>query len=825
MAPYPSDLERPGLLRDGRSIMIRPSRPVDLDALSTFFGRLSRRTVSFRMLGPVVTMDRARTAHFLDADHDQRLNLLATLDDEVIGIAEYARQPDNPDRADIAFTVEDGYQGIGLGGLLMEHLAAAARERGIAVFEADVLAENMPMLRAFESSGYRLQFGPPGSVQHVDIAVDPRRQVLARSDRRMQTATRSSLHAIFAPRSVAVVGASRERRNVGHAILRNLQECGFAGPLYAVNPKATEIAGIPSVPSVRDAGGPVDMAVVAVPAGMVPQVLADCAAHDVGAVVVVSTEMDARNPQGRELLQFARGHGMRLVGPNCMGVVSLRPDVDLVATFSPVVPPRGRVAMASQSGPLGLAVLDHAHRLGLGFSGFVSLGDSLDVSPNDLLQWWEADPATSLVLLHLEAFGNPRTFARTARRVAARKPIIAVHPGTTAPAPDPAEPESAARPADSDTAVDTLFTQAGIIRTRTMQEMFDTALLLAHQPVPAGSRVAVLTNAGGPGALTAGACRGAGLGLARLTAETTAALPERTRGDTANPVDLTPEATGADYRRALAALLADPGVDAVVVLFIPPLVDESEAVAEAIVAAAATAPAKPVLASFLSRAGLSELLRSPDGRSIPSYLFPESAAVALGHAARYGEWLRRPAGVVRDPADSVVRRARELLAGRGVGPLDPAGTAELLRCFDFRVAPGTTPPEGQDLILDVSDDPLFGPVVTLGAVGEYARLLGDVGHRITPVSNRDAEALVRGLPSYPRLRGGLDRPGVDVDALVAAVQQVSAMVESLPELAELRVGGLRVGVGDGGVVFDDVSARLQKPTAARRVREATVDPG
>jgi acyl-CoA synthetase (NDP forming)/GNAT superfamily N-acetyltransferase len=820
VATHPRGLERPGLLDDGRSLLVRPARPEDLDRLLAFFGRLSRCTISYRMLGPVVPMGAAATRRLVDADHDGRLVLLALLGDAVIGVAEYSRLPERPDRAEVAFTVEDAFQGLGLGGLLLEHIAAAARERGVAVLEADVLAENAPMLRAFRGSGYRVEFGPPASVQHVDLAVDPRTQVIARSDRREHLSTRSSLHPLFAPAAVAVIGANRQRRGVGNAILRNLLDGGYAGGLYAVNPHAGHIESVPCFPSLAEVPGPVDLAVIAVPADAVPAVLEQCAAKGVGAAVVVSA--DGQRPDGaaarsteRRLARYARTHGMRLVGPNCMGLLRLQPGVRLVATFSPTVPGRGRVSMASHSGPLGLAVLDHARRLGLGFCDFVSLGDSADLSSNDLLQWWEADAATGVVLLHLERFGNPRKFARLARRVAARKPVIAVAPGP-ARGPDPRPPDGPARPSDSDAAMSALFAQAGVIRARTMQEMFDTALLLASQPVPRGTRVAVLTNAGGPGTLTAAACRAAGLTLAEPAAS-------------ANPVDLTPMATAADYASAMAALLADDAVDAVIVLFVPPLVQDAAAVAAAVVEAAARYPKKTVASSFLSIDGLSDLLRR-DGCTIPSYLYPESAAAALGHAAAYGVWREQAAGVVREPEGIDAERARKLVERHGPGRPDPAATAELLACYGLRLADpdadaitGNAPSaHAQHVTVGVVTDPTFGPVVAFGLAGDYAELLGDLAFRITPISDRDAQEMVRSVRAYDLLAGRRGRPPVDLDAVVDAVLRVSAMVESLPELAQLDIRRIRVGPPGAGAVLLDAALLLADPVAARVPIEPTV---
>ncbi|HNP56735.1 MAG TPA: GNAT family N-acetyltransferase [Gordonia sp. (in: high G+C Gram-positive bacteria)] len=819
MTAYPLDLERPGLLRDGRSILIRPASPDDADVVLGFNGRLSRRTIAIRSLGPIITMDRDAAVRLVTNDYHDRLVLLATLDDHVIGVADYVRNETAADRADIAFTVEDAYQGMGLGGLLLEHLAAAARERGIEVFEADVVSENLPMIRTFQSSGYRVEFDQEGGITHLELTVDPRRQVLVRSERRASTAIASSLHPVFAPRSVAVVGAGRSARSVGGAVLRNILDGGFTGPVHAVNPNAAQVHGVTTVASVLDIEE-LDLAIVAVPSADVPQVLDDCAQRDVGAAIVVSTEMDGSGDRGDELLRFARGHGMRVVGPNCMGVISVRHDVRLMATFSPTVPPGGRVAMASQSGPLGLAVLDHAARVGLGFSGFVSLGDSLDVSPNDLLQWWETDRNTGLVLLHLDTFGNARRFSRIARRLAVKKPVIAVHPG----AGD-----------DSEAVLGALFTQAGIIRARTMQEMFDTALMLANQPPPPGRRIAILTNAGGPGSLAAGACRAAGLVLAELAEETVRVLADIGR-PASNPVDLTPEGDEDDYRVALGALLGDRGVDAVIVLFIPPLVERSAPIAQAIVDAATSVPNKPVLASFLSQEGVVEELRVTPSRSIPSYRFPEAAATALGHAVAYNNWLRMPGGIIRTPKGVSVAEARILVRGFGPGELDADRAKRLLATFgivaDLRDA-DATPDDGgrgedqhgesQDVTLRVVDDPIFGPVLALGSASMYAKLYGDIVYRITPLTDRDARMMVESLRSYPILAGTADRPSVDVDALVDLLLRVSALVESVPELGALDARRICVGPPGAGATVTSVHLTLTEPSVARVAREATLE--
>lgn len=819
MTEYPADLERPGLLRDGRSILIRPGTVRDSDAVLDFYGRLSRRSVAFRTLGPVVTMDRASTEEFLDNDFHGRLVLLATLDDRVIGMADYTRSSE--DRADVGFTVEDAFQGMGMGGLLLEHLAAAARDRGITVFDADVLAENLPMLRTLQSSGYRVEFGEPGSVQHVDVAIDPQRRVLARSDRRERVAIGSSLGLFFAPKSVAVIGASRKPRTVGNALFRNLREGGLDGPVYPVNPNITDIDGVACVKSVRELDS-VDLAVVAVRADIVTEVLQECVDSGIRAVIVVSAGMESGR-DAQELVRLVRGHDMRMIGPNCMGVVSLsvRGSGDLVATFSPAVPPRGRVSMVSQSGPLGLAILDHARRLNLGFRGFVSLGDSFDVSSNDLLQWWGGDRSTGVVLLHLDKFGNPRKFARAAQRLSLRKPVIAVHPGSfTRSAPSGADEV----PTDSDAVLDALFSQTGVIRTRTMQEMFDTALLLANQPVPAGPRVAILTNAAGPGALTLGASRSAGLVSAEPASATREALDAIGATSSSNPVDLRPDATAEQYREALRALLSDFGVDAVIVLFLPPLIDESDSVAQALVAEAGAVPTKPVVASFVSTEGLIDELRVDDRRTIPSYRFPESAATALGRAAAYGNWLRLPVGVVKEPPGISVSDAKSLVAACGPGVMNSDRVRELLGCFGLAVIETSeVSATHATLTLRVLDDPIFGPVLALGSAPEIVDVFGDVAYRVTPLTDRDALAMVESLRTYPVLAGLRDVEAVDLDAVVDLLMRVSMMVEVIPEVSSIRSGALRVGGVGEKIGFTDVTILLNEPSQGRPVREATVD--
>ncbi|MFJ4790104.1 GNAT family N-acetyltransferase [Streptomyces sp. NPDC088794] len=784
--PYPEDLEQPGLVRTGRSTFVRPVRPEDVDRLVAFVGGLSRATLAYRSLGPVVRARDDVIRRGAHVDYLNELALVALAGDEIAGLVRYVRDPEEPEHAEVTFTIRDDHQSEGFGRLLLEHIAAAARTRGIRVLEADVLADNTRMINVFLGSGYRVESGPPGQIVHFEIAVDPQAQAVARAERREHTAVRRSLRPLLEPRSVAVIGANRGPLTIGHEIVANLLRGGFRGPVFPVNPRAEQVAGAQAYPDVRGLPEVPDLALVAVRAEAVPDVVRECATAGVKAVVVVSTGFGETGVEGRatelELARFARASGMRLVGPNCMGVVNTTPAARLAATFSPALPAPGRVAMSSQSGPLGLAVLDFARRLRLGFSGFVSVGHAMDVSTNDLLQWWEEDPETSVVLLHVETFGNPRRFARIARRVAPRKPIVAVHPG------------------HADAAVDSLFAQSGVIRTRSLQELFDVALLLAHQPPPPGNRVAVITNAGGPAALTVGACEASGLRVPALGEHIRHALHTALspRADVSNPIDLTPMATAAHYRRALDAVLADDGIDAAVVLFMPPLADKPDEVAAAILDAAEAAPEKPVVASFLGGAGVADLLHRGE-LVVPTYAFPESAAASLGHAAAYQTWRSTPAGVIPDLAGVAPDRARSLVTGCTPGAVPPRVAAELLASYGISVRDTHAP--GPDAFLSVRADPAFGPVIAFGLTGDYADLMADVAHRITPLSDRDAREMIRSLRAAPLLDGRVGGPGVDLPALEETVLRISAMVEDLPEIESMELRPVRLlPPGDGVAV-------------------------
>ena len=580
------DRARDTILRDGSAIRIRPARPEDEPALVAFLTGLAPESRRMRFAGLVSDLEAQALRWAAPAD-PAGCSLVAEtgIADRIIAHASYDRI--GPDSAEVAFIVADELQGRGIATLLLEELAERAQEAGISTFSADVLAENGRMLRVFHESGFPTRLrAEPGAVlvEFPTALTGPARE---RFERREQIAAAAAVHGLLYPASVAVVGASRRRGTIGGELFHNLLSGGFTGPVYPVNPNADVVQSVAAYRAIGDIPGPVDLAVLVVPATSAVDVARGCAGKGVKTIVVVSPGFAEIGGEGiarqRELLAVCRQAGMRLVGPNCMGVINLAPSVSMNATFSPTAPIGGRVGFLSQSGALGLAIIEHANRLGLGLSSFISIGNKADLSGNDFLQYWEDDPASAVLALYLESVGNPRKFARIARRVGRSKPIIAVKSGRSAAGARATSSHTGALIGASDVTVEALFHQAGVVRTDTLGEFFDVASLLANQPLPAGRRVAILTNGGGPGILAADACDADGLVVPALPAEVRAALAEFLPAEAAlgNPVD-TIEGTPDAFRRAIEVLAAWEGIDAIIVLFVPPLVTKTEDVAAAI---------------------------------------------------------------------------------------------------------------------------------------------------------------------------------------------------------------------------------------------------
>ena len=830
------DRARDTILRDGASIRVRDAVPEDEAGLEAFLEGLDVETRRLRFAS--VGTDLAARAHrwaVPERPDDCSLVAVTGVDDRIIGNGSYDQL--STDSAEVAFVVADEFQGRGVATLLLEELARRAHEAGVSTFVAEVLPENARMLDVFRTSGFALRVrSEPGSVV-VELPTDLTGEARQRFERREQEAAAAAVRALLHPTAVAVIGASRRRGTVGGELFHNLLSSGFPGPVYPVNPNADVVQSVAAYRSVTDIPGRVDLAVIVSPAASVLDVARACATKGVKSVVVVSPGFAETGPEGaerqRQLVSICRGAGMRLVGPNCMGIINLEPGARLNATFSPTLPVDGRVGFLSQSGALGLAIIEHANRLDLGLSTFISIGNKADMSGNDFLQYWESDERCAVIALYLESVGNPRKFARIARRVGRTKPIIVVKSGRSAAGARATSSHTGVLIGASDVTVDALFHQAGVVRTDTLAEFFDVASLLANQPLPAGRNVAILTNGGGPGILAADACEGDGLNVPPLPdgvrRELAGFLPAEAA--LSNPVD-TIDASPESFRRAIATLGAWDGIDAIIVLFVPPLGAGVEDVAQAIREAATELPRPmPVLAVFMATEGEPAALRGPGGR-VPVYAYPEEAARALAHAAGYAAWRAAPAGnaarfddVRSDEAAGVLAEAMgEIGSGRTSEDgfpdgdrsrwLRPDEVARVLDCYGIRTAdttgdPGARETDGVEMLVGVVHDRLFGPVIACGAGGSAMGRQRDVAVRITPLTDRDADEMIRSLAMLPVLEGAAGTPPVDLAALEELLLRVSAMVEAHPEIVEMDCNPVLVGPESAIVV--EARVRIEAP--------------
>jgi acyl-CoA synthetase (NDP forming)/GNAT superfamily N-acetyltransferase len=809
------------LLVDGATIEIRPATAGDFDAVWQMHRAMSPDNIYLRFFSvSLVAAEQAarRICREPAADHAA---LLAWLAGELVGVAIY-EIGGRPDTAEIAFAVADHAHHRGVATLLLEHLVSVAHDRGVRTFTASVLAENYAMLKVFADAGLHarreladgvteLSFDLPGDV--ADPGWGPYLDAVAARESHADVA---SLRHIFAAESVAVVGASRRPESVGRAILHNLVTGGYTGQVYAVNPHASELEGVPCLPSPAALPGPVDVAVVVVPRPAVLDVAQECGKRGIKALVVITSGLDRADKTS--LLARCRHHGMRLIGPNCFGIAV--PGIGLDATFGAQHPAAGKAGLAVQSGGLGIALCGQLSRLGIGISSFASLGDKCDVSGNDLLMWWEQDPATKLAVLYLESLGNPRRFGRIARHAGATMPVLTVHAGRS---------EAGQRAAASHTAAaatplvtrEALFAQAGVIATRDIGELLDAAALLASQPVPAGGRVAIVSNAGGAGVLAADSCTDAGLHVAMLGSqiqdELRRLLPAG--ANVTGPVDTTAAVPPDIFRRCLEQVAADDGVDAILVLTVP------TAIADLASVACSADVAKPLVLSVPDQAETVRLLPGlPAGPGpVPAYAHPASAARALAHAGRYGAWRARRPGRVPEFGDLRGDDARTLIhafleRSPEEGWLGPAETAHLLACYGITQVT-SRPVADEQAAVHVAAQ-LAGPVV----------LKADVAGL---VHKSDAGAVQLDLHGPDEVRAGYralaERFGTRMSAAVIQ-PMVTGGTEVIIGVVQEPVFGPLVVFGLGGVATDvlgDRSARLTPLTdtdAAALIRSVRVAP-
>lgn len=899
-SPHPESRHEGGalVLDDGSRLRVWRALPEDRRRVQAFLDELSeeevRETAASLRLEPdelARALTRPRPGDTLLVEAEERAERLA-------GLAAWRSSDDADGAAVVGVAVAPSFRRHHLGRRLLERIGVWAAHAGAEVLEGRASAENEALERLFEGSGLQVRESEEDGERHLTVELRSAVEGKELEDFARRIVAASSLRPLFRPDTVAVVGASRDPGKVGHRIFRSLLDADFRGTVHPVNPEADQVESVRAYPSVAEVPDEVELAVVAVPAPAVAEVVEACGEAGVEALVVISAGFAETGDEGRrmqdEVLERVRAHGMRMVGPNCLGLISTDPDVRLNASFAPSMPPPGRAALCSQSGALGIAVIASARRVSLGLSTFVSVGNKADVTADHLLEYWQEDPSTDVALFYLESFSEPRRLGRIAREVARSKPVVMVKSGRTEAGGRAAGSHTAAL-AGSDVAVEAFFAQTGIIRAGSLQEMFDLARFLTLEPLPPGRKVAVVTNAGGPSILCADALESAGLDVPTLDRETRDRLGEvlPDAAATANPVDMVASAGPEEYSETIQAVLASPEVDALVVIYTPVGLFETGEVEEAVLDAVEEARAngadgKPVVASVVG--GEEEVYALSAGeRSLPAYPFPEEIGRTLGRVIGYREWRDEAPGSFPDFPDQELKEARDVcraaLDERGEGWLPVERALEVLEAAGLQVAEGGVAADADEAVeiaeevgwpvvakvastevvhktemggvelgledadalrdavdvieermeeagelesmegilvqpmlegaaevmLGVSPDPVFGPVLSFGLGGIHVEVLEDVAFRVAPLTDRDAAEAVREIRGFELLTGYRDHPEADLDALEEALLRLSRLVEEVPEIGEMDLNPVFALEPGSGYRVVDASVEVRQP--------------
>ena len=875
---YPSEWEADVVLVDGSTAHLRPIRPEDADDLQRFHVAQSAESIYLRFFAPMPRLSDRDLYRFTNVDHDERVALVITMGGEIIGVGRYDRIDGNA--AEVAFNISDHHHGRGLGSVLLEHLAAAAREHGIHRFVAEVLPQNRKMIAVFRDAGYEVSHRYEDGVISLSFQIDPTEKSLAVMEAREHRAESVSVRALLNPTSVVLVGASRHEGTIGHQLLKDIIHGGFAGELYVVHPEADSVLGVPAHRSLVDVPGHVDLAIIAIPAAGVLDIVADCAAKGVRGLVVISGGFAEEGTAGlarqRELVAMARENGMRVVGPHSWGMINTNPTTRLNVSLMGELPPAGRIGLFAQSAASSVLAMDVIADRGLGVSTFVSAGNRADVSGNDCLQYWEEDENTEVVGMYIESIGNPRKFSRIARRLSRRKPVIVVKSGQAGFSPPGHAIRRSAAPHQ---ALDALLAQSGCIRVENVPQLFDVAQLLLSQPLPEGPRVAIVANTHGLGALLVDACSQWGL-------------------EPRTPVVLPTVAAPDEFRAAMEAAFGAEDVDAVVAAFVPPLATHAADLAGMLTTVSSTAR-QPVVACLLGMPGIRAQLETV--RTVPTYPSPEVAVRALALATRYRTWRAKDPGVRIEPENcdraGAAAFIEELMADHPDGvDLDPGSSGRLLEFYGVRTWPAspvtdrhdavgaanrlgwpvalkTTAPHlrhrvdlggvrlgisgpteladhlaamrrtlrplgGDDLVVQrmapggvacvirTTEDPLFGPVISFGVAGDASELLGDVSYGIPPLTDVDVAQLVSSVRAAPKLFGHRGARAVDVASLHDVIARIACLAENHPEIAELEINPIVVSEGSAAVLNAEVRLSPDSGRTDAGIRELTVnDPG
>ncbi len=874
-------------LKDGSMIYLRVIRPDDEEKIISFVSRLSSQSIYLRFHYVLTSLSKEEAHLYTHLDYDNTFAVVAVQgegpEEKIIGVGRYWRLP-SANKAEIAFVVEDTYQGKGIGTHLLELLASAAKERGIDIFEIETIPENTNMTSVLKESGFELINRIPESHgERIIYSITPTPLVTKKTAEREKIASIASIGKFMTPKSIAVVGASN-KPGIGNAFVKNLIESGYNGIIYPINPKQEVVSSIKTYPSVLDVPGSIDLAIIVVSAERIQPLVEECGRKGVKSLLVITAGFSEMGGEGvereKKLVKTARAYGMRIIGPNCLGILNTDPQIRMNATFAPLIVPHGKVAFGTQSGALGGAILYYCTRIGMGLSNFVSIGNRPDVSGNELLQYWTEAKDTDIILLYLESFGDPRKFARIARETTLKKPVLVVKSGRSTVGARAAASHTGAMMSD-DIASDALFKQTGMIRCDTLEELFDTATLLANQPLPKGNRIAILTNGGGAGIMAADALSAKGFQLPILSEKTRNELKSflPPKASYLNPVDTTAEVSPDQYKRTLSLLLNED-IDAVVTIYIPPMLELLDFMSLAIRQIAPEFRKKgiPLLASFLGVKQEKLTVGSAEEGFIPTYTFPESTAFALAKAYEYSERLKKPEGKIpvfndvnKPAAEAIVKAAitkntgspvwlnsdeiAGLLSAYGIkfansriaesakeaaGVADNIGYPVAVKLFSPTIThktdvggvilnlksaeevidaynqigkklekisrksemKGVTVQKmlsgGVELIVGITQDKTFGPLIMFGLGGIYAELFKDVSFRIHPLTDIDARDMVSAFKSHKILDGWRGAPPSDIPAVENLLLRISAMIEDIPEIQEMDLNpimAMETGMG------------------------------
>lgn len=868
---YPEYWEADVVLRDGGTAHLRPIRPQDAEALQAFHAGQSQASIYMRFFSFKPRLSGKEVRRFTEVDHVNRVAFVITIGGEIMGIGRYDRL-DDPTEAEVAFNISDAHQGRGIGSILLEHLAVAARENGIRRFTAEVLPDNRKMLMVFADAGYDLKRQFDDGVVSVEFNIDPTEKSRAVMESREHRAEARSVRDLLSPSSIAVIGASRKWGAVGSQLLEHIIEGGFKGPVHAVNPEAFELAGMMSFAKLSDIPDPVQLAIIAVPYDEVPKVVDQCAAAGVKGLVVATAGFADDGERGlarqHELVRRARANGMRVVGPESLGILNTHPDVSLNASMAPTMPPRGSLGLFSQSAAVGVAVYAAASRRHLGLSSFLSAGNRADVSGNDAMQYWEDDADTSAVGLYLESIGNPRKFSRLARRLSRNKPVIVAKSDVTGLTLPPGHEVRTTQAPGA--AVDAMMRQAGVIRVETIEQLMDIAQIVSSQELPKGPGVAVHSNS---------------VALARVVTDTSNALGlDIKRVVTDVDLDAGMSLALPALRASLRQSLTDDAVHAVVAALLPARGLTVEALA-AVLAECAAEAGKPVVAVFtgiLDPAIHAEGMVGPrNGALLPCYSNVGAAVAAIAAVVRYAQWRDRDQGLFVEPAGCDAEATHEALAamlagvtGEKIRKLDAGAAAALLAGYGIEVVPtiGFRTPEeaveaaetvGWPVVLKTTDpalrhrldlggvrldiqdpaslrqnieqmrralepygspalevqamapvgqactframeDPLLGPVVSFGLAGDAVNLLDDWAHRVPPLSAADLHDLIRSPRASRKLFGYQGLPAVDIEALEDLAARLAKLKDDHPGIALVEFNPVLAGPAGAIILGADV---------------------